>query len=62
MHDFINGMIFTFYGFMCLLNIAGSIEIAGFSLSDKLSKKIGFSTLFGISALIPLYDTFFGRL
>ena len=60
MHDFINGMIFTFYGFMCLFNIVGSLEIAGFSLGDKLSKKIGFSISFGIIALISFYDTFFG--
>ena len=60
MHDFINGMIFNFYGLMCLFNIFGSFEIAGFSLGDKLSKKIGFSILFGIIALIFLYDTFFG--
>ena len=58
MKDFINGMIFTVYALMCLVNTFGSIEIAGFSFNDKLAKKIGFSILFGVLALIPVYKTF----
>ena len=58
MKYFINGMIFTVYALMCLVNTFGSIEIAGFSFSDKLAKRIGFSILFGVLALIPVYETF----
>lgn len=59
MKDFINGTIFTVYSLMCLVNTFGSIEIAGFSFSDKPLKRIGFSILLGVLALIPVYDTFF---
>ena len=59
MKDFINGMIFTVYALMCLVNTFGSIEIAGFSFNDKPVKKIGFSILLGVLALIPVYGTFF---
>ena len=55
MKDFINGMMFTVYALMCLVNTFGSIEIAGFSFSDKPVKKIGFSILFGACALTSLY-------
>ena len=55
MKDFINGMIFTVYALMCLVNTFGSIEIAGFSFSDKPVKRIGFSILFGVCALTLLY-------
>ena len=57
MHDFINGMMFIVYALMCLVNTFGSIEIAGFSFSDKPVKKIGFSILFGACALIFLYSS-----
>ena len=59
MKDFFNGMIFTVYALMCLVNTFGSIEIAGFSFSDKPLKRIGFSILLGALALIPVYGTFF---
>ena len=59
MKDFINGMIFTVYALICLVNTFGSIEIAGFSFNDKPAKRIGFSILLGVLALIPAYDTFF---
>ena len=59
MKDFINGMIFTVYALMCLVNTFGSIEIAGFSFSDKPLKRIWFSILLGALALIPVYGTFF---
>jgi len=58
MKDFINGTMFTFYALMCLANTFGSIEIAGFSFNDKPVKRVGFSILFGVLALIPVYETF----
>ena len=58
MKDFFNGMIFTVYALMCLVNTFGSIEIAGFSFNDKPAKRIWFSILFGVLDLIPVYKNF----
>ena len=58
MKDFINGMSFTFYLIALLSNIFGGFEIAGFDFGDTLIKKIGFSILFGVLTLIPVYETF----
>ena len=61
MKDFFNGMSFTFYLIALLSNIFGSFEIAGFYFGDTLIKKIGFSILFGVCALISLYGTIWSR-
>ena len=58
MKDFFNGMIFTVYALMCLVNTFGSIEIAGFSFNDKPAKRIWISILFGVLDLIPVYKNF----
>ena len=57
MKDFINGMCFLFYLTVLLANVFGSFEIAGFDFGDTLIKKIGFSILFGVCALISLYGS-----
>ena len=61
MKDFFNGMCFVFYLTALLANVFGSFEIAGFDFGDTLIKKIGFSILFGVCALISLYGTIWSR-
>ena len=61
MKDYFNGMCSTFYLIALLANIFGSFEIAGFYFGDTLIKKIGFSILFGVCALISLYGTIWSR-
>ena len=61
MKDFINGMCFLAYLTALLANIFGSFEIAGFDFGDTLIKKIWFSILFGVCALISLYGSIRNR-
>ena len=55
MKDFINGICFLVYLTALLVNVFGGFEVAGFNFGDTLIKKIGFSILFGVCALILLY-------
>ena len=57
MKDFINGMCFLFYLIMLSSNVFGSFKIAGFDFGDTLIKKIGFSILLGVCALMSLYGS-----
>ena len=61
MKDFINGMCFLAYLTALLANVFGSFEIARFDFGDTLIKKIGFSILFGVCALISLYGSIRNR-
>lgn len=61
MKDFINGMCFLAYLTALLANVFGNFEIAGFNFGDTLIKKIGFSILFGVCALISLYGSIGSR-
>lgn len=61
MKDFINGICFFAYLTALSANVFGSFEIAGFDFGDTLIKKIGFSILFGVCALISLYGSIRNR-